>query len=296
MNQLFSTLSNDIADAVDAAAPSVVHLHGVRRPTAGVVFAENLVLAPARALDDDTVAVRRADGQTLEGTVLGRGLSAALAVVRVPALGVRPLAPAPEPRVGHLAVAIGRTWSGNTMASVTSIAVIGGPLRTGRASRLERVIRIAQPPHGALTGGALVDGEARALGIVTSAEIRGTTVVVPSATAWAIGEQIVSQGGTRQGFLGIGSTTIRLPDKQRGGREETYGLLITSLVDGGPADQAGLLVGDVLLAFDGAPVREPEELIMRLRGNRVGQKAGLTVLRGASVHEVPVTVGERPRR
>lgn len=296
MNEAFTALSDGIAAAVEAAAHSVVQLHTRRRPAAGIVFGDDLVLASARAVDDDAVAVRRADGQTLEGTVLGRGHAAGLAVVRVPSLGVPALQTAPEPRVGNLAIAVGRTWSGGVMATVTSVAVVGGPLRTGRVSRLDRVIRIAQPPHGALTGGALVDGHGRAFGLVTGAEIRGTTVVVPAGIAWPMAQQIATHGGARQGFLGIGSTTVRVPTRQRGGRADEHGLLVTSLVDDGPADRAGVLVGDVMVAFDDTPVREPEELIMLLRGDRVGQAAQLTLLRSGQALQVPVTVGERPRR
>lgn len=296
MNDVLSTLSDQIAAAIETAAPAVIQLHAHRRPVAGIVVADDLVLAPARALDDDVLSVRRGDGQALEGTVLGRGLAAGLAVVRVPGLGVPPLVTTPEPRVGHLAIAVGRTWSGGVMATVTSVAVVGGPLRTGRVSRLDRVIRIAQAPHGALTGGALVDGQGRALGVITGADIRGTTIVVPAAIAWPMAQQLAAQGGSRQGFLGIGSTTVRVPERQRSGRSDVHGLLITSLVDDGPADRALLFVGDVITAFDDTPVREPEELIVLLRGDRVGRTVTLTVLRSGVAQQVPIVVGERPRR
>ena len=134
MSQLFSQLSNDIAAAVDRASAAVVQIHGHRRPIAGVVFTDDLVAAPARALGDDTVTVRTASGSTHEGAVLGHALSMGLGVVRVKGLGVTPLAAGDEPKVGHLAIAIGRTWSGGVMATVTNVAVVGGPLRTGRSS------------------------------------------------------------------------------------------------------------------------------------------------------------------
>jgi S1-C subfamily serine protease len=296
MTDHFTSLSEQIAAAIDRAAPAVVQVHGHRRAVAGLVFDEDLVLAPAHGLDDDAVAVRKADGHALDGTLLGRALGAGFGVIRVPALGIAPLQAAPEPRVGHLAIAVGRTWSGNTMATVTSVAVVGGPLRTGRVSQLERVIRIAQAPHGALTGGVLIDSTGRALGIITGSAIRGTTVVVPAELGFALGRQVAAQGGARQGFLGIGSTTVPLSARQRGARNETHGLLVTSLAEGGPADTAGLLVGDVIVRFGDSAVAEPEELVMLLRGDRVGRSVPVTILRGGSTEELNVTVGERPRR
>ena len=98
------------------------------------------------------------------------------------------------------------------------IAVVGGPLRTGRASAIERVIRIQIAPHGALNGGVLIDSSGQALGIVTSMAIRGTTVVIPASIAWAAASKVASDGGTRQGFLGISSMAVPLPERQRAGR------------------------------------------------------------------------------
>ena len=296
MSDILTSLSDVIAGAVDRASAAVVQVHGHRRPAAGVVFAQDLVVAPAQALDHDEATVSVAGGAAHEGVVLGRAFSMGLAVVRVNGLGVKPIEAAPEPRVGHLAIAVGRTWSGGVMASVTNVAVIGGPLRTSRASQLDRVIRIAQPPHGAFVGGALADGNGRALGVITSTDIRGTTVVIPAALAWAIAGQLVAQGGTKRGFLGVSSTTIQLPERQRAGRSQTHGLLINSVVEGSPAEAAGLLVGDVIVALDGKVVNEAEALVTLLRADRPSDASTLTILRGGEVREVEVKIGERPVR
>jgi S1-C subfamily serine protease len=200
-----------------------------------------------------------------------------------------------EPRVGHLAVAVGRTWSGGVFAQFTSVAVVGGPLRTGRTSEIPRVIRIASAPHGALTGGVLADGDGRALGLITAGAIRGTTIVIPADLAIAAARDVAAQGGARQGFIGISSTSVNLPARQRGSRTQEYGLLVTGLVEGSPADQAGLFVGDVIVGFEGEPVQEPEQLVMLLRGDRVGKAVAVTVLRGGVAEDVSLTVGERRR-
>ncbi len=294
MNNAWTQVSNEMATAVDAAAPSIVQVHGHRRPTAGVVFADNLILTPA-ATDDDKVAVNRGDGQPLEGVVLGRIANMGLTVVRVDGLERPALAAADEPRPGHLAIAVGRTWSGGVMAAFAPVTVVGGPLRTGRATALDRVIRIQQAPHGALTGGALIDGSGRALGIVTSMAIRGTTVVIPASIAWAAATRAGAEGGTRQGFLGVSSMAVAIPEKQRSGRAQAYGLLISQVASDSPAEAGGLLVGDLIVAFDGEAVQEPEDLLTRLRGNRLGKAVPITVIRGIAAQDVTVTVGERPR-
>jgi S1-C subfamily serine protease len=289
----WNSFSNEISAAVEQAAPSIVQVHGRRRVSAGLVVAENLVLTPA-GIEDDKAAVRSSGGQTAEAAVLGRIGHMGLTVLRADSLGLLPLTPGDEPRPGNLAVAVGRTWSGGVMAMLAPIAVVGGPLRTGRASSIDRVIRIQLEPHGALTGGALIGDSGRVLGIITSIDIRGTTVVIPASIAWPAAARVAASGGTKQGFLGVSSVPIAIPERQRGGRSDVYGLLISQLAKQSPADAAGLLVGDIIVAFDREAVHDGEELITRLRGDRVGKAVPVTVLRGGTALDVTVTIGERP--
>jgi S1-C subfamily serine protease len=289
----WNTLSNEIASAVEKAAPSVVQVHGHRRVTAGVVIGENLVATPAKT-DQDTLAVL-ADGQTFEGAVLGRAANFGMTVVRVEGLNRPALKQAPEPKPGNLGVAIGRTWSGGVMALLAPIAVVGGPLQTGRRTEIERVIRIDQAPHGALYGGALIDASGAALGLISSVAIRGTTVVVPAAIAWAAAERVVAEGGSKQGFLGVSSLGVPLPERQRAGRQQESGLLITAIAANSPAEAGGLMVGDVIVAFGGETVEAPEDLLTKLRGNKVGAAVPVTVIRGNTTADVTVTISERPR-
>ncbi len=290
----WTSLSNEIEAAVEKAAPSIVQVHGHRRITAGIVVGDNLIATPA-ATDDDKVAVLIGDSQTAEGLVLGRIGSMGLTVVRVDGLSRPALAAAREPKPGHLAVAVGRTWSGGVMATLAPVAVVGGPLRTGRTGTIDRVIRIQQPPHGALNGGALINADGEALGIITSLAIRGTTVVIPASIAWAAAAKTASEGGIKQGFLGVSSMAVPLPERQRAGRTQTSGLLVSHVASNSPAEASGLLVGDVIVGFAGETVQDPESLVTRLRGHAVGVAVPITVLRGANAVDVSVTVGERPR-
>ena len=289
----WSTLSNEIEAAVEKAAPSIVQVHGHRRVAAGVVVAEHLVITPA-VTDDDTVAVLAGEN-TVEGAVLGRIGNMGLTVIRVDGLNRPALQAAAEPRPGHLAVAIGRTWSGGVMSTLAPIAVVGGPLRTGRGSSIDRVIRIQQSPHGALNGGALINASGQALGIITSLAIRGTTVVIPASIAWAAATKTAADGGVKQGFLGVSSMPVSIPERQRAGHAQTSGLLISQVAADSPAERGGLLIGDVIVGFAGEAVGDPESLVTRLRGKTVGAAVPITVIRGTSAVDVTVTVGERPR-
>lgn len=293
MPSILTSLSDALAAAIDAAAPSVVQVHGGRRLASGVVAAPGVVVTSGRGIDGTSVSVRDAGGRVLDGTVVGRGTATGFAVIRVPELTAPVATTANEPRPGHLAQALGRTWSGGVFAAFAPVAVVGGPLRTGRRTELARVIRVGIAPHGALTGGALVDGEGRVLGVVTGTAIRGTTVVVPASIAWAEVRDVLAHEGAAPGYLGIGSVPVQLAAAQQA-EGRSGGLLVTAVADGGPASTAGVLVGDVVVAFDGAAVDDPELLVARLRG-RAGQAVTLTLVRGGAATTIAVTVGERPR-
>src|SRR5436309_14370509 len=118
-NELLSSFSDQLADAVAAAAPSVVQVQGRRRPASGLVYADNVVLTTVRALGrEDGLHVRRQDGQTLDAELAGWDPTTSLAVLRVPELDIRPIAPsASSLRVGHLALAVARSWSNVVTAS-----------------------------------------------------------------------------------------------------------------------------------------------------------------------------------
>jgi S1-C subfamily serine protease len=197
-------------------------------------------------------------------------------------------------RVGHLALAIARSWSNALTVTAGVVAVIGGPLRTGRGRAIERVIRTTAPMHDGFAGGAFVDVTGALVGIATAAEIRGLGVIIPADIALSIADSLVQHGSTKRGYLGLAGQPVRLTDRQRGTTEYTHALLIVAVSDNSPADAAGLLVGDVMVAFDGRPVQSPVDLLELLHGKPAGQTVAIRILRGGAPVDVTVTIGEKP--
>jgi len=288
--------SDALADAVAAAAPSVVQVQGGRRPASGVLYAEDVVITMVRTLNgEDGLHVRTGDGTTLDAELAGWDPTTSLAVLRVKGTAGTPIAPAPAAaRVGHLALAVGRSWSNVVSASAGIVAVIGGPLRTGRRRAIEQVLRTTAPVHDGFSGGAFVDPTGALLGIATSTTIRGTTVVIPASIAWKTAASILEHGGLRRGYLGISAQAVSLPDAQKIG-DRAAALLAVGVTPGGPAANAGVLVGDIVTDLDGHALQSPEDLFDLLAGDRVGRTVPLRVVRGGDVRELPVTVGERPK-
>lgn len=288
-------LSNQMADAVAAIAPSVMQVHGRRRPASGVVYAQDVVLTTMRALkSEDGLHVRTSDGRTLDAELIGWDPATGLAVVRAAGLNAPALPQATTAaRVGNLAIAVARSWSNGVTASAGLVSIIGGPLATGRRRSIPEVIRTTAPMHDGFTGGAFADVSGRALGITTAAEIRGLRVVIPASIAWPTAAALLQHGRLKRGYLGVAGQPVALSDRQRGADGPEHALLIVGVSSDSPAETAGLIVGDILVEFDGQTLESPEDLLDLLVGDRVGRQVPIRVLRGGASQTLTVTVGER---
>ena len=291
---MLTDISNQLADAAAAAAPSVVQVQGRRRAASGVVYAQGTIVTTVRALGrEDGIRVRGSEGDAVEAELAAWDPATSLAVLRAPALAAPAIQVARQPaRVGHLALALARSWSNNLTASAGIVSIIGGPLRTGRRRAIDQVIRTTAPMHDGFSGGAFVDAAGALVGITTASTIRGLGVVIPSSIAWKTAQDLLEHGRMKSGYIGIAGQPVQLPEGQRAeGREEA--VLVIAVNRDGPAAKAGVLVGDVILALDGQPVTSPDDLLDLLTGDRVGKAATLRILRGGAPTELPVTIGER---
>jgi S1-C subfamily serine protease len=297
-NDLLTTFSNQLADAVSASASSVVQVQGRRRPASGLVYASDVVLTTVRALGrEDGLRVRRDDGRALDAELAGWDPTTSLAVLRVAGLDRPAITPAEAPaRVGHLALAVARSWSNAVTASAGIVSVIGGPLPTGRRRAIDEVIRTTAPMHDGFSGGAFLDTSGGLLGVATAAAIRGLGVVIPASIAWKTAATVLEHGSLKRGYLGLAGQPVTLPEHQRPADGRDQALLVIGVTNGSPADAAGVLVGDMLLDFDGHAIGSPEDLLDLLVGDRVGRQVPIRARRGGAVIDLAVTVGERPAR
>jgi S1-C subfamily serine protease len=295
-NDILASISTQLADAVAAAAPSVVQVQGRRRPASGLVYSEGVVVTTVRALGrEDGLHVRPQDGAALEAELAGWDPTTSLAVLRVGGLDAPPIRRAAvEPRVGNLSLALARSWSNAVTATAGIVSVIGGPLPTGRRRAIDQVIRTSAPMHDGFAGGALLDTAGGLIGLTTAAAIRGLGVAIPADIAWRTAASVLDHGRLKRGYLGIAGQPVVLPGEPTGSKGEGRGaLLVVSVTSGSPAATAGVLLGDIILEFDGHAVGSPEDLLDLLIGDRVGRRVPIRVLRGGVPTELAVTVGER---
>lgn len=295
-NLSLASLSNELADLSAAHAPSVVQVIGGRRPASGVIHGPDTIITNARALGrEDGLHVRVNDADPTEADLAGWDPATGIAVLRTRArLEIAPPGIATsEPRVGQIVLALARSWSNALTASAGIVAVVGGPLRTGRRREIPRVIRVTAPMHDGFAGGALFDAAGLLTGITTAAVIRGFGVAIPASIAWTAAHQVLTVG-TSRGFVGVAVQPVQLTGAQRTeGRER--GLLVVGVTSGSPAEAAGVIVGDILLQFGDKPTESSEDLLDRLTGDLIGQKVQVRTLHGGVPRDVELTVAGRPR-
>ncbi|MBM3772461.1 MAG: serine protease [Acidimicrobiia bacterium] len=310
---MLTEFSNALADVAAAAAPSVVQVQGRRRPATGLVYAPDVVLTTLRAAGgEEGIRVRREDGQTADAELAGWDPATSLAVLKVAGLDVRPIHPSTAPvRVGHLALALARSWTNSLTVSAGVVSVIGGPLPTGRRRSIAQVIRTTAPMHEGFSGGAFIGTDGALIGVTTAISIRGSHVVIPAGLAWQAAAGVLAHGRIRRGYLGIAGQPVALPAWQRpsiegpgpegegsaaaGEAPGDRGVLVVAVTDGGPAAATGVLVGDVLMTLNGRRLTSPDDLLELLAGDLVGQSSVLGLLRGGQPIDVTIQVGERVR-
>lgn len=294
---VFSQVSAAAADVVAATASAVVQVHGrPRRPASGFLVAPDRVVTTSHSVEwEDHTKVRASDGRLLSAEVAGRDERSDLILLRVPGLGGQAI-PASEslPRTGSLGLVIGRSWSGHLRARLTTLTRLDGPVRVGGGGTLDQLLSLDVGVYPGVSGSAVVLPDGRLAGLATAGLVRATSLAIGAVHMRAVIDALEKHGSIKRGFLGITSQPVRVPTRQRDGREEEHGLLVVGVAADTPADKAGLLVGDIVVGFGGTSVDEPEALLGLLTGDRIGQQTPVTVLRAGRMTEVGVTVGERP--
>jgi S1-C subfamily serine protease len=297
-NNILSKLSDAMANAVEVAGAGTVMVNGRRRlPASGIAFSSDLILTANHVLErEEDIPVILPDGSEFSSRLAGRDPGSDLAVLRLEkSVAALAIPASEEAHVGQIVLALGRPSPNGIQASLGVVSAIGGPVRTGRGGLLERYIRTDAIPYPGFSGGPLVDSSGKVLGMNTSGLSRGASLVVPAGLAWQLAESLAKHGSVRRGYLGVRSQPVEVSAAQQEalGRQQEGGLLLVSVEKRSPAEAGGLMVGDILVGFDGQAVTDPDELFVLLAGEVVDRPIQLEVLRGGQPTQITVTIGER---
>lgn len=295
-------LSNDLAGAVERAGSAVVAVNGRHRvPSSGIHWRQGIVVTADHTVErDEEITVTLPDGRSVAATLAGRDPGTDLAVLKLSGveLPVAEIADDASLKVGHFVLALARPGEHGLSASAGVISVVGPAWRTHRGGQIDRLVRLDLTLYPGFSGGALVDAQGRVAGILSSGLARSMGLAIPASTVNRAVDQLLTRGRIARGYLGIGFQPVVLPEnlKSKLNLSSSGGLIVVTVQGGGPAEQAGVLIGDILVGLDGKPISDTDEVQAALDPERVGQPVSAQLIRGGESTTLTITVGERPHK
>ncbi|MGF1507346.1 MAG: PDZ domain-containing protein [Chloroflexi bacterium] len=290
-------LSNALADSVEHAAQSLVRVEARRRlPATGIVWsADGLIVTAHHVVTrDEDITVGLPNGERVSADLVGRDPHTDLAILRAHAEGLTAAtwADLDAARIGHIVLAVGRPGT-SPQATLGIISALGDSWRAPSGGSIERYLQTDVVMYPGFSGGPLIDVNGHALGMNTSSLVRGVSVALPGNTISRVADTLVQHGRMRQGYLGVGVQPVRLPEELQQELDQETGLLIMNVAKGSPAAHAELLMGDTIVTFDGMAVRQMDDLLSALSGDKIGTEVPVTIIRGGEIREAAVTIGDK---
>jgi S1-C subfamily serine protease len=291
--------SQALAAIVDQIGASTLAVRGRRHAIAsGVVWRSGIVVTAAHVFRRTPAAATLIGeaGKSFEATLVGIDSSTDLAVFRIVGESSLPavtIGDAAGVRAGHFAIAVGRSGEGDAIASAGLVNRASGPWQTWLGGAVDRLIRLDGGVYDGLSGAPVADATGAVIGIATSALSRHYGIVVPASTVSRVVDALLASGHVARPWLGIGAQPVPLPAGGDGAAAAGTGLLISALVPGGPAERAGVLIGDIVVRVAGEAATDLAAMRAALASS-VGKPATLAIVRGGAATELQIEVGERP--
>ena len=296
MSNAAQDFSNALSDAVERVSASVVRVEsGRRRPATGLVWsADGLIVTTAHSLErEEGLEVVLESGETRTAALIGADLASDIALLRTlgEALPTPERAPASSIRRGQLVLALSRP--GRTVRSnLGVVSALADEWRAPGGGKIERYIQTDVAIEHGFSGGALVDASGRLIGLNSAGLLRATALTLPCITLERVVDALLSHGRIQRGYLGVSSTPARLPQALADSAGQRVGLVLIGLQPGGPAEQAGFVLGDVLLSLDGERLESIGDLQAALE-DRAARPVSVRLLRAGAERELPVTPSAR---
>jgi S1-C subfamily serine protease len=292
-----TALSVNVAAIAKQASQSTVALRDRGRWFSGFHWRPDVIATASElvpAMKGETIAVITPLQEEAEGVVMGRDSSTDLVLIRVSAAAQTIVAAShPELSLGDLVVANGRTRLGPTCA-LGCVALAGEPWRSVRGGDISARIWLDMKLTSHGEGGAAFNGAGQFIGMTVYAP-RRRVLVIPAQTIERVGEELLKHGRIRRAYLGVGAQPVSIgPPQSQPGAPSKSGLMIIGLDAQGPAAQAGLQQGDIIVAFEGQATASLRALVGSLRNADIGKAANLDISRAGRDVRISVTLGEGP--
>jgi S1-C subfamily serine protease len=295
---LFAQLSAAAAARAATARPLVAGLRvrghgGLRTAT---LWRKDVVVASEQSLPRaEEAEIVLADGATFAARIAGRDPGTNVAVLRFDGAAQPAWSAAVAPQPGALVLALAADGAGGVAARLGAVHSVGPAWHSRAGGRIDRRIGLDLRLGRGEEGGPVVDAAGGLLGISTLGP-RRRVLVIPTATVERVLEPLLTLGRIARGWLGAAVQPVMVPDELQETAGHAQGLMILGVTGGGPVAQAGVLLGDILLALDGAALGGATRLAELLGPEAVGKQVELRLIRAGQAQSLNVIVGERPPR
>ena len=262
-----AAVSSSLADAVARVTPAIVSVHSHRSRASGFVWKSGLVVTADEALaDEGEVAIRLADGTEHAATIVGRDHTTDVALLRCEAKNTAPVALSPVvPLLGSLAMVVAAE-RGVPTASLAMVSLVGERWRSLRGGDIDARIELDVRLRHSHEGGLAVDASGQAFGMAVQGPRRVLTI--PAATIERVAARLETHGRIARGYLGVGLQPVRLDDG--------VGAMVMSVDKQGPAANAGIRQGDVIVGVNNERITGARALVRSLGPERVSDQRSIS--------------------
>jgi S1-C subfamily serine protease len=291
---LLAQFSNAVAARADAAKNAVVAIrlaHG--RHITGMVWRSDIVVASEQSLPQkDEFELVEAGGAVVTAKIAGRDPSTNIAILKAETSLAAPSILAGEARTGAVALVIGADGTGGASARLGLVNLAGAEWHSMRGGLIDRRIVLDVDLAHREEGGPVFDAAGGCLGMSTFGP-RGQVIAIPTATVERIVPQLAKDGHIARGWLGVALHAVAVPDALRETADQSSGLMVMSVVEDGPAAQAGIVAGDIILSVDGTSTHRMRRIGRLFGPDSIGRKVEIRLIRSGQVIAVQTTIAER---
>jgi S1-C subfamily serine protease len=301
-NTTWEQLSREITGAIERAGRWLVAVDGrAGHTSSGIAWRGDLVLSAAHTIRREAnITIILAPGRSVQARLIGRDPSTDIAVLRldrefegdIAEWGTTTLA------LGALVVAVARTRRGNVVSSAGILGGLMGEWQAGRGGRIDQFIRPDLMLYPGFSGGALIGADGKVIGMNNGGLLRGRPITIPVSTLVRVGEELAAKGHIARPYIGLVMQPVHIPEslQKKAAVAANGGLLVMHAEPDGPADKAGVVVGDILVDLDGHTFDDLEDLQKVLGVRGANQELTATMIRGAQKLQLVIRVGERAAR
>ena len=319
--ELLDTYSRAVIHAAETVSPSVVNIEVAQRvkrrapegsgfkPEArgsgsGFIFTpDGFALTNSHVVHGaDRIEVALSDGRRFQADLIGDDPHTDLAMIRIdaPRLPVGKLGDSHAVRVGQLVIAVGNPYGFQYSVTAGVVSAVGRTLRGASGRLIDNLIQTDAALNPGNSGGPLVDSRGEVIGVNTAVirPAQGICFAIGINTAKFVAARLIKDGKIRRGYIGVMGQTVPLPRRLVRSHELLVesGILVVAIDPGSPAEWAGLVEGDVIIAYGDQPVRDIDGLHRLLVEETVGQQTPLTFLRrGERLVRTIIAEESRPR-